>query len=86
MVPGTGHFSYLNYTLFLGNAGFCGSYLGPCKDGVMNRTRQDHSKGLSASVKLLLVIRLLLQALAAIIEARTIKKVVEFNEQLVCRI
>nr|GEV48297.1 leucine-rich repeat receptor-like serine/threonine-protein kinase BAM1 [Tanacetum cinerariifolium] len=78
LVPGTGQFSYFNYTSFLGNAGLCGPYLGPCKDGVLNSTRQEHSKGLSASVKLLLVIGLLVCsiafAVAAIFKARSIKK------------
>ncbi|XP_076939607.1 uncharacterized protein LOC143608456 [Bidens hawaiensis] len=77
LVPGTGQFSYFNYTSFLGNSGLCGPYLGPCKDGVANGTHQPHSKGLSASVKLLLVIGLLLCsiafAVAAIIKARSIK-------------
>ncbi|PWA43822.1 leucine-rich repeat receptor-like serine/threonine-protein kinase BAM1 [Artemisia annua] len=62
LVPG--HFSYLHYTLLLGNAGFCRPYLGPFKNGVMNSMRPDHSKGLSASVKLLLVIGLLVCSIA----------------------
>ncbi|GKC10526.1 leucine-rich repeat receptor-like serine/threonine-protein kinase BAM1 [Tanacetum coccineum] len=79
LVPGTGQFSYFNYTSFLGNADLCGPYLGPCKEGVANETHDPHSKGsLSASVKLLLVIGLLLCsivfAVAAIIKARSIKK------------
>ncbi|KAK9053188.1 hypothetical protein SSX86_029820 [Deinandra increscens subsp. villosa] len=79
LVPGTGQFSYFNYTSFLGNSDLCGPYLGPCKEGVANGTHQPHSKGsLSASVKLLLVIGLLLCsiafAVAAIVKARSIKK------------
>ncbi|CAI0627477.1 unnamed protein product [Linum tenue] len=35
LVPGTGQFSYFNYTSFLGNPDLCGPYLGPCKDGVL---------------------------------------------------
>lgn len=79
LVPGTGQFSYFNYTSFLGNPELCGPYLGPCKDGVVNSTHQAHAKGpLSASVKLLLVIGLLICsiafAVAAIIKARSLKK------------
>ncbi|KAL8266179.1 hypothetical protein R6Q59_003523 [Mikania micrantha] len=79
LVPGTGQFSYFNYTSFLGNSDLCGPYLGPCKQGVADGAHQPHSKGpLSASVKLLLVIGLLLCsivfAVAAIIKARSIKK------------
>ncbi|XP_022751166.1 leucine-rich repeat receptor-like serine/threonine-protein kinase BAM1 [Durio zibethinus] len=82
LVPGTGQFSYLNYTSFLGNPELCGPYLGPCKDGVANGTHQSHVKGgLSASLKLLLVIGLLvcsiLFAVAAIIKARSLKKASE---------
>ncbi|CAI0405428.1 unnamed protein product [Linum tenue] len=80
LVPGTGQFSYFNYTSFLGNPDLCGPYLGPCKDGVLaNATHQAHAKGpLSASLKLLLVIGLLVCsiafAVAAIIKARSLKK------------
>ncbi|KAK3211059.1 hypothetical protein Dsin_015765 [Dipteronia sinensis] len=79
LVPGTGQFSYFNYTSFLGNPELCGPYLGPCKDGVANGTHQPHVKGpLSASLKLLLVIGLLVCsiafAVAAIIKARSLKK------------
>ncbi|XP_030528261.1 leucine-rich repeat receptor-like serine/threonine-protein kinase BAM1 [Rhodamnia argentea] len=79
LVPGTGQFSYFNYTSFLGNPELCGPYLGPCKDGDTNRTHQTHGKGpLSASVKLLLVIGLLvcsiIFAIVAIIKARSLKK------------
>ncbi|EOX91818.1 Leucine-rich receptor-like protein kinase family protein [Theobroma cacao] len=82
LVPGTGQFSYFNYTSFLGNPELCGPYLGPCKDGVANGTHQTHVKGgLSASLKLLLVIGLLvcsiLFAVAAIIKARSLKKASE---------
>lgn len=82
LVPGTGQFSYFNYTSFLGNSELCGPYLGPCKDGVANGTHQPHVKGpLSASVKLLLVIGLLVCsiafAVAAIIKARSLKKASE---------
>ncbi|GMI67990.1 BARELY ANY MERISTEM 1 [Hibiscus trionum] len=76
LVPGSGQFSYFNYTSFLGNPELCGPYLGPCKDGVAKGT---HVKGgLSASLKLLLVIGLLvfsiLFAVAAILKARSLKK------------
>ncbi|KAI3665613.1 hypothetical protein L6452_44242 [Arctium lappa] len=79
LVPGTGQFSYFNYTSFVGNSDLCGPYLGPCKEGVANGAHEPHSKGsLSASVKLLLVIGLLLCsiafAVAAIVKARSIKK------------
>lgn len=79
MVPGTGQFSYFNYTSFLGNPDLCGPFLGPCKDGVANGTHQPHSKGtLSPSTKLFLVIGLLLCsivfAVAAIIKARSLKR------------
>ncbi|WCJ32063.1 Leucine-rich receptor-like protein kinase family protein [Euphorbia peplus] len=79
LVPGTGQFSYFNYTSFLGNPDLCGPYLGPCKDGDANGTHQPHVKGpLSASMKLLLVIGLLVCsiafAVAAIIKARSLKK------------
>ncbi|XP_024984302.1 leucine-rich repeat receptor-like serine/threonine-protein kinase BAM1 [Cynara cardunculus var. scolymus] len=82
LVPGTGQFSYFNYTSFLGNPKLCGPYLGPCKDGVANGTHQSHSKGrISGSVKLLLVIGLLLCsiafAVAAIIKARSLKRASE---------
>ncbi|KAI4327288.1 hypothetical protein L6164_019767 [Bauhinia variegata] len=82
LVPGTGQFSYFNYTSFLGNPDLCGPYLGPCKDGVANGAHQPHAKGpLSASLKLLLVIGLLLCsiafAVAAIIKARSLKKASE---------
>ncbi|MBA0851041.1 hypothetical protein Goshw_011887, partial [Gossypium schwendimanii] len=79
LVPGSGQFSYFNYTSFLGNPELCGPYLGPCKDGVAKGTHETHVKGgLSASMKLLLVIGLLvfsiLFAVAAIIKARSLKK------------
>ncbi|XP_024977482.1 leucine-rich repeat receptor-like serine/threonine-protein kinase BAM1 [Cynara cardunculus var. scolymus] len=79
LVPGTGQFSYFNYTSFVGNSDLCGPYLGPCKPGVINGTRQSPSKSpLSPSLKLLLVIGLLVCsiafAVAAIIKARSIKK------------
>ncbi|KAF2295699.1 hypothetical protein GH714_033648 [Hevea brasiliensis] len=82
LVPGTGQFSYFNYTSFLGNPDLCGPYLGPCKDGDANGTHQAHVKGpLSASLKLLLVISLLVCsiafAVAAIIKARSLKKASE---------
>lgn len=79
LIPGTGQFSYFNYTSFLGNPELCGPYLGPCKNGVSNITQGPHAKGpLSASLKLLLVIGLLVCsiafAVAAIIKARSLKK------------
>ncbi|KAI6699417.1 hypothetical protein NL676_013741 [Syzygium grande] len=79
LVPGTGQFSYFNYTSFLGNPELCGPYLGPCKDVDANGTHRAHVKGpLSASVKLLLVIGLLvcsiIFAIVAIIKARSLKK------------
>ncbi|VVA31377.1 PREDICTED: leucine-rich repeat [Prunus dulcis] len=79
LVPGTGQFSYFNYTSFLGNLDLCDPYLVPCKDGVTNDTHQPHVKGsLTASLKLLLVIGLLLCSIiftvAAIIKARSLKK------------
>uniref|UniRef100_A0A1J3HB16 non-specific serine/threonine protein kinase n=1 Tax=Noccaea caerulescens TaxID=107243 RepID=A0A1J3HB16_NOCCA len=82
LVPGTGQFSYFNYTSFLGNPDLCGPYLGPCKDGVAKGSHQGHSKGpLSASMKLLLVLGLLVCsiafAVAAIIKARSLKKASE---------
>ncbi|EOA12841.1 hypothetical protein CARUB_v10025808mg [Capsella rubella] len=82
LVPGTGQFSYFNYTSFLGNSDLCGPYLGPCKDGVSKGAHQSHSKGpLSASMKLLLVLGLLVCsiafAVAAIIKARSLKKASE---------
>ncbi|ESQ31281.1 hypothetical protein EUTSA_v10003584mg [Eutrema salsugineum] len=82
LVPGTGQFSYFNYTSFLGNPDLCGPYLGPCKDGVAKGNHQSHGKGpLSASMKLLLVLGLLVCsiafAVAAIIKARSLKKASE---------
>ncbi|XP_023520831.1 leucine-rich repeat receptor-like serine/threonine-protein kinase BAM1 [Cucurbita pepo subsp. pepo] len=82
LVPGSGQFSYFNYTSFLGNPDLCGPYLGPCKDGVANSNYQQHVKGpFSASLKLLLVIGLLLCsiafAVAAIIKARSLKRASE---------
>ncbi|XP_010547579.1 PREDICTED: leucine-rich repeat receptor-like serine/threonine-protein kinase BAM1 [Tarenaya hassleriana] len=79
LVPGSGQFSYFNYTSFLGNADLCGPYLGPCKDGVAKGTHQPHVKGsLSASMKLLIVLGLLICsiafAIAAIIKARSLKR------------
>ncbi|GAB4847164.1 Leucine-rich repeat receptor-like serine/threonine-protein kinase bam1 [Ancistrocladus abbreviatus] len=78
LVPGTGQFSYFNYTSFLGNPDLCGPYLGPCKNGVVNASHPTHMKGLSASLKLFLVIGLLVCsiafAVAAIIKARSLKK------------
>ncbi|KAL8125072.1 hypothetical protein AgCh_012662 [Apium graveolens] len=75
LVPGTGQFSYFNYTSFLGNPELCGPYLGPCKDGDSNG---HHSHRLSASMKLLLVIGLLVCsiafAVAAVFKARSLKK------------
>ncbi|CAI9281244.1 unnamed protein product [Lactuca saligna] len=52
---------------------------GPCKEGIANATHQPHSKSpISASVKLLLVLSILLCSIAftivAIIKARSIKK------------
>ncbi|KAL3640368.1 hypothetical protein CASFOL_015336 [Castilleja foliolosa] len=82
LVPGTGQFSYFNYTSFLGNPGLCGPYLGPCKAGTSNGLERPHEKStLSPSMKLLLVIGLLICsivfAVAAIIKARTLKKASE---------
>ncbi|CAJ1929094.1 unnamed protein product [Sphenostylis stenocarpa] len=81
LVPGTGQFSYFNYTSFLGNPDLCGPYLGACKDGVANGAHQPHAKGLSSSLKLLLVVGLLLCsiafAVAAIFKARSLKKASE---------
>ncbi|XP_021740016.1 leucine-rich repeat receptor-like serine/threonine-protein kinase BAM1 [Chenopodium quinoa] len=81
VVPETGQFSYFNYTSFLGNPDLCGPYLGPCENGVVGSSHQGHGKGLSASLKLLLVIGLLLCsiifAIAAIIKARSLKKASE---------
>nr|XP_043634524.1 leucine-rich repeat receptor-like serine/threonine-protein kinase BAM1 [Erigeron canadensis] len=79
LVPGTGQFSYFNYTSFEGNPKLCGPYLGPCNDAFANSTHHSHSKGsLSSSAKLLLVIGLLLCsivfAIAAIIKARSLKR------------
>ncbi|KAL3726303.1 hypothetical protein ACJRO7_031227 [Eucalyptus globulus] len=79
LVPGTGQFSYFNYTSFLGNPDLCGPYLGACKEGFANGTHPAHAKGpLSASLKLLLVIGLLVCsivfAIAAILKARSLKK------------
>ncbi|CAL0331746.1 unnamed protein product [Lupinus luteus] len=78
LVPGTGQFSYFNYTSFLGNPDLCGPYLVPCKGGGANGA-QPHVKGpLSSSFKLLLVIGLLVCsiafAVAAIFKARSLKK------------
>ncbi|XP_057530785.1 leucine-rich repeat receptor-like serine/threonine-protein kinase BAM1 [Amaranthus tricolor] len=81
LVPETGQFSYFNYTSFLGNPDLCGPFLGPCKNGVMGSSQPPQKKGLSASMKLLLVIGLLLCsiifAIAAIIKARSLKKASE---------
>ncbi|KAH0701380.1 leucine-rich repeat receptor-like serine/threonine-protein kinase BAM1 [Solanum tuberosum] len=82
LVPGTGQFSYFNYTSFLGNPDLCGPYLGPCKEGVVDGVSQPHQRGaLSPSMKLLLVIGLLVCsivfAVAAIIKARSLKKASE---------
>ncbi|KAL3637731.1 hypothetical protein CASFOL_018179 [Castilleja foliolosa] len=82
LVPGTGQFSYFNYTSFVGNPGLCGPYLGPCKAGIGNGPERPHEKStLSPSMKLLLVIGLLVCsivfAVAAIIKARTLKKASE---------
>ncbi|VFQ99985.1 unnamed protein product [Cuscuta campestris] len=79
MVPGTGQFSYFNYTSFLGNPDLCGPYLGPCKPGTVIGSNQIRPKeGLSSSLKLLLVVGLLVCsivfAIAAIIKARSLKK------------
>ncbi|CAK9150590.1 unnamed protein product [Ilex paraguariensis] len=78
LVPGTGQFSYFNYTSFLGNPDLCGPYLGPCKERIANATQQNHVKGLSSGLKLLLVIGLLVCsiafAIAAIVKARSLKK------------
>ncbi|XP_042496911.1 leucine-rich repeat receptor-like serine/threonine-protein kinase BAM1 [Macadamia integrifolia] len=77
LVPGTGQFSYFNSTSFVGNPELCGPYLRPCKSG--DGDQQTHVKGpLSASIKLLLVIGLLVCsiafAVAAIFKARSLKK------------
>ncbi|KAK9670120.1 hypothetical protein RND81_13G179100 [Saponaria officinalis] len=81
LVPGTGQFSYFNYTSFVGNPDLCGPYLGPCKSGLVDGPHPAHVKGLSASLKLLLVIGLLVCsiafAVAAIIKARSLKKASE---------
>lgn len=81
LIPESGQFSYFNYTSFLGNPDLCGPYLGPCKNGVVGSPHPSHAKGLSASLKLLLVIGLLLCsiifAIAAIIKARSLKKASE---------
>ncbi|KAJ8451761.1 hypothetical protein Cgig2_007244 [Carnegiea gigantea] len=82
LVPGTGQFSYFNYTSFVGNPDLCGPYLGPCKNGVgTGGSHPAHLRGLSASLKLLLVIGLLVCsiafAVAAIIKARSLKKASE---------
>ncbi|CAM8918933.1 unnamed protein product [Rhodiola kirilowii] len=79
MVPESGQFSYFNYTSFTGNPKLCGRALGPCKNGDGNGTQHPHVKGpLSASLKLLLVIGLLVCsiafAVAAIFKARSLKK------------
>ncbi|XP_057542116.1 leucine-rich repeat receptor-like serine/threonine-protein kinase BAM1 [Amaranthus tricolor] len=78
LVPETGQFSYFNYTSFLGNPDLCGPYLGPCKSGVVGSSHPPQGKGLSASMKLLLVIGLLLCsivfAIAAILKARSLKQ------------
>ncbi|GAB2283041.1 hypothetical protein Dimus_017572 [Dionaea muscipula] len=78
LVPGTGQFSYFNYTSFAGNPDLCGPYLGPCKNGFVNGPRPTHVGGLSAPMKLLLVIGLLLCsmtfAVCAIVKARSLKK------------
>ncbi|XP_039137138.1 LOW QUALITY PROTEIN: leucine-rich repeat receptor-like serine/threonine-protein kinase BAM1 [Dioscorea cayenensis subsp. rotundata] len=80
LVPGTGQFSYFNSTSFVGNPNLCGPYLNPCISS--NTSRSSHSHGpLSASLKLLLVLGLLLCsiafAIAAIIKARSLKKASE---------
>ncbi|KAH9611909.1 hypothetical protein KSS87_003172 [Heliosperma pusillum] len=81
LVPGTGQFSYFNYTSFVGNPDLCGPYLGPCKNGLLDNPHPAHVKGLSASLKLLLVIGLLVCsiafAVAAIIKARSLKRASE---------
>ncbi|KAK4346712.1 hypothetical protein RND71_033051 [Anisodus tanguticus] len=82
LVPGTGQFSYFNYTSFLGNPDLCGPYLGPCKEGVVDGVSQPHQRGaLYPSMKLLLVIGLLVCsivfAVAAIIKARSLKRASE---------
>ncbi|KAJ8531060.1 hypothetical protein K7X08_025791 [Anisodus acutangulus] len=79
LVPGTGQFSYFNYTSFLGNPDLCGPYLGPCKEGIVDGVSRPHERGVfSPSMKLLLVIGLLVCsivfAIAAIIKARSLKK------------
>ncbi|GMH24619.1 hypothetical protein Nepgr_026462 [Nepenthes gracilis] len=78
LVPGSGQFSYFNYTSFVGNPDLCGPFLGPCKNGVVNESRRAHSRGLSAPLKLLLVVGLLFCsiafAIAAIVKARSLKK------------
>ncbi|XP_047310999.1 leucine-rich repeat receptor-like serine/threonine-protein kinase BAM1 [Impatiens glandulifera] len=81
LVPSTGQFSYFNYTSFLGNPNLCGPYLSPCKNGINSDSHPAHVKGLSASLKLLLVIGLLLCsiafAIAAIVKARSLKRASE---------
>ncbi|GMH06485.1 hypothetical protein Nepgr_008325 [Nepenthes gracilis] len=81
LVPGTGQFSYFNYTSFLGNPNLCGPYLGPCKNDAVNGVPPAHVKSLSAPLKLLLVIGLLVCsiafAVAAIIKSRSLKKASE---------
>ncbi|KAL6587780.1 hypothetical protein OROMI_000758 [Orobanche minor] len=82
LVPGTGQFSYFNYTSFLGNPNLCGPYLGPCKPGITDGPESPHEKStLSPSMKLLLVIGLLVCsmvfAVAAILKARSLKKASE---------
>ncbi|KAF3781574.1 Leucine-rich repeat receptor-like serine/threonine-protein kinase [Nymphaea thermarum] len=78
LVPSTGQFSYFNSSSFVGNAGLCGPYLGPCKSGDSSGSSR-HVKGpFSSSLKLLLVVGLLACsvafALAAVIKARSLRK------------
>ncbi|RZC44332.1 hypothetical protein C5167_037284 [Papaver somniferum] len=79
LVPGIGQFRYFNSTSFKGNPYLCGPFLGACKSWVSNSTVQANSKGpLSATMIVFLVLGLLLCsiafAVAAIIEARSLKK------------
>ncbi|KAI5322191.1 hypothetical protein L3X38_031263 [Prunus dulcis] len=76
LVPGTGQFSYFNYTSFLGNPDLCSPYLVPCKDGIANGTHQPHVKG-SLTVVIGLLLCSIIFVVAAIIKARSLKKASE---------
>lgn len=75
LVPNTGPFNSFNHSSFQGNPNLCGPYLGTCKD----KSSQTHQKrGLTSSMKLLLVAGLLACSIVfvvvAILKARSLKK------------